>query len=264
MLRIDNPARTRLEANQLSIGVGIKVARTTDVARIMNACGFDWLFLDMEHGALSIDTVAQLSVAALDAEIAPIVRIRIGDFGTATTLLDCGALGIVHPHIETADEARAFVDAVRYPPIGHRGVGGPMPQFRYRPVKLADAVAELNRATLIAVMLETPEAVSRADEIAAVKGLDIVMIGTNDLALAMGHPAEFGHHDVVKAYETVAAACKKHGKWLGSGGVYDVKLVQRYVEIGVRFHLSVGDVRMIITSGQQAVKELREVAIPAG
>jgi len=105
--------------------------------------------------------------------------------------------------------------------------------------------------------------VSRADEIAAVKGLDIVMIGTNDLALALGHPAEFGHPEVVKAYETVAAACRKHGKWLGSGGVYDVALVRRYVEIGVRFHLATGDTRLLMSAGQQCVNSLREIPVPA-
>jgi 4-hydroxy-2-oxoheptanedioate aldolase len=263
MLRLENPARTRLEANQLSLGVGIKNARTVDMARLMNVCGFDWLFLDLEHGTLTLDNVAQISVAALDAGIAPIVRIRIGDFGSAATLLDCGALGIVHPHIESANEARAFVDAVRYPPIGHRGVGGPMPQFGYKPVKLGEAVAELNRATLIAVMLESANAVSKADEIAAVNGLDVVMIGTNDLALELGHPGEFGHPEVVEAYKTVAKACKKHGKWLGSGGVYDPALVQTYVDIGVRFHLAAGDTRLMLTAGTQCVNQLRALNVGA-
>lgn len=262
MLRIENPARTRLEANELSLGVGISKARTVDICRMMNVCGFDWLFLDLEHSPTPLDTVGQISVAALDAGIAPIVRIPIGQFSVATTLLDAGALGIVHPHVETADEARKMVDALRYPPLGHRGIGGAMPQFGYRPVNLGEAVTELNRATLLAVMIESPEAVARADEIAAVDGIDILMIGTNDIALAMGHPAEFGHSDVVEAYKTVAAACRKHGKWLGSGGVYDVELVRRYVEIGVRFHLAAGDTRMLMVAGRQCVTSLREINVP--
>lgn len=261
MLRLENPALARLEAGELSLGVGIRHARTIDIVPLMNLCGFDWLFLDLEHSAMTLDTAAQISVAALNGGITPIVRIPIGDLSVGTRLLDSGAMGIVHPHIETAEEAKRLVDALCYPPLGHRGVGGAIPQFGYRGVNLSEAVAELNRATLIAVMLETPEAVARADEIAAVEGVDIVMIGTNDLAMAMGHPQEFGHPEVAKAYETVAAACKRHGKWLGSGGVYDPELVSRYVDTGVRFLLAAGDSGLMIAAGRQRVDLLRKIAV---
>jgi len=261
MLKLESPALARLEAGELSLGCGIRNARTVDIAQIMKVSGFDWLFLDLEHSVMPLDMAAQISMAALDAGITPIVRIPIGDFSIATRLLDCGAMGIVHPHIETAEEARALVDAICYPPLGHRGVSGTIPQFAYRSVNLGEAIAELNRATLVAVMLETPEAVSRADEIAAVDGIDIVLIGTNDLALALGHPQEFGHPEVVKAYETVAAACKKHGKYLGSGGVYDPDLVAKYVGMGVRFLLAAGDTGLIMTAGRARTATLREIKV---
>ena len=259
MLRLENPALTRMEAGEVSLGVGLRHARTVDIAQIMSVCGFDWLFIDLEHSPMTLDTAAQISMAALGAGIAPIIRIPIGDFSVGTRLLDAGALGIVHPHIENADEARELVDAMCYPPVGHRGVSGSIPQFGYRSVNLGEAVAELNRATLISVMLETPEAIACADEIAAVEGVDIVMIGTNDLAMALGHPQEFGHPEVVSAYETVAAACKRHGKWCGSGGVYDVDLVRRYVGMGVRFLLAAGDSGLMIAAGRDRVSSLREI-----
>ena len=259
MLRLENPALNRLEAGELSLGCGIRNARTVDIAQIMKVCDFDWLFLDLEHSVMPLDIAAQISMAALDVGIAPIVRIPIGDFSIATRLLDCGAMGIVHPHIENAEEARKLVDALCYPPLGHRGVSGTIPQFGYRSVNLGEAIVELNRATIIAVMLETPEAVSRADEIAAVEGVDVVLIGTNDLALALGHPQEFGHPEVVKAYETVAAACKRHKKYLGSGGVYDPVLVQKYVDMGVRFLLAAGDTGLMMTAGRQRTATLREI-----
>ena len=259
MLKLENPALARLEAGEVSLGVGIRHSRTVDIVPAMNLCGFDWLFLDLEHSAMTLDTAAQISMAALSGGIAPIVRIPIGDYAVGTRLLDSGALGIVHPHIETADEARQLVDALCFPPLGHRGVGGGIAQFGYRPVNLGEAVAELNRATLIAAMVETPEAIARADEIAAVEGIDIVMIGTNDLAMAMGHPADFGHPEVVAAYETVAAACKRHSKYLGSGGVYDLELVRRYVGMGVRFLLAGGDTGLMIAAGSQRVASLREI-----
>jgi len=262
MVKLENPALKRLEAGELSLGVGIRQVRTVDVAPLMKTCGFDWLFLDLEHSTMTLDATAQISMAALDAGIAAIVRMPIGDFAVATRLLDSGAMGIVHPHVESVEEAREIVDKLCFPPLGHRGVGGGIPHFAYRNVDLAEAIAELNRKTIVAVMLETAEAVAKADEIAAVEGIDIVMIGTNDLALALGHPGEFGHPEVVQAYETVAAACKKHGKYLGSGGVYAPELVARYVDMGVRFLLAAGDVGLILTAGQQRVATLR--GIPVG
>jgi len=261
MAKLDSPALTRLEAGEVALGVGIRHARVVDIAPIMKNCGFDWLFLDLEHSAMPLDIAAQISIAALDTGITPIVRIPIGDFSMATRVLDSGAMGIVHPHIENAEEARRLVDAVCFPPLGHRGVGGAIPQFGYQSVKLGEAIAELNRTTLIAVMLETPEAVASADEIAAVDGVDIVMIGTNDLALAMGHPQQFGHPDVVKAYETVAAACERHGKYLGSGGVSDPELIERYCGIGVRFLLAGGDSTLMMAAGRQRVDVLRKMDI---
>lgn len=261
MVKLESPALARLEADEVSLGVGIRHARVIDIATQMKGCGFDWLFLDLEHSTMPVDMAAQISMAALDCGITPIVRIPIGDFSIATRVLDSGAMGIVHPHIENAEEARRLIDAVCFPPLGHRGVGGAIPQFGYQPVKLGEAIAELNRATLIAVMLETPEAVARADEIAAVDGVDIVMIGTNDLALAMGHPQQFGHPDVVKAYETVAAACKRHGKYLGSGGVYDPDLISKYCKIGVRFLLAAGDSGLMMAAGRQRVDQLRGLDI---
>lgn len=261
MLKLESPALARLEAGEVSLGASVRIARAVDIAPLMQTCGFDWLFLDLEHSALPLDTAAQISIAALSVGITPIVRIPIGGFSIATRVLDSGAMGIVHPHIETAEEARRLVDAVCFPPIGHRGVGGSIPQFGYQPVKLGEAIAELNRATLITVMLETPEAVAQADEIAAVEGVDVVMIGTNDLAMAMGYPQQFGHPEVVKAYETVAAACKRHGKYLGSGGVQDPELISRYVGIGVRFLLAGGDSTLLLGAGRQRVETLRKINV---
>jgi 4-hydroxy-2-oxoheptanedioate aldolase len=260
-LNIENPALARMEAGEVSLGCGIRQARTVDIAQIMKQCGFDWLFLDLEHSAMPLDIAGQISMAALDAGICPIVRIPIGDYSVATRLLDAGAMGIVHPHVETAEEAKRIVDAICYPPIGHRGVSGTLTQFAYRSVPLAEAVTELNRKTLIGVMLETPEAIARADEIAAVKGVDIVMIGTNDLAMAMGRPGDFGHKDIADAYAAVTAACKKHGKWAGSGGVYDVGLIEKFVGMGVRFLLAAGEIGLMMAAGRQRVSTLRDIKV---
>src|SRR3954453_19081299 len=103
---VRNIARERLERGELSLGVGIRIVRTAEIAKAMMSAGLDWLFIDLEHGALSIETASQIAVAGRDAGIAALVRIPNGDFSIATRLPDNGALGIVVPHVETPDEAR--------------------------------------------------------------------------------------------------------------------------------------------------------------
>ena len=125
MTGVRNRARERLERGELSLGVGVRVlALASKSPRRLASAGFDWLFIDLEHGALSIETAAQLALAALDAGLAPIVRIPNGEYSIATRLLDNGALGIVVPHVDTPDEARVIVERLRYPPQGHRAVFG--------------------------------------------------------------------------------------------------------------------------------------------
>ncbi len=107
MATVRNVARDKLEQGQLALGVGIRMSRSVEIAKAMAVAGFDWLFLDMEHGVMSLEACAQISTAALDAGIAPIARVPNGEYAIATRALDNGALGIVVPHVDTGAEAKA-------------------------------------------------------------------------------------------------------------------------------------------------------------
>ena len=257
MAVLKNPARERLEKNEVSLGMGIRMARGTEIAKIMKTAGYDWLFLDLEHGPMTLDATCQIAAAALDTGIAPLVRVPMGEYGMATRALDGGALGIVMPHIDTADEARELVDKLCYAPIGSRSPGGPSAHFDFKPIPVGEANAAMNAACLVVAMVETEKAIANADAIAAVPGIDVVMIGTNDLATEMGIPGEFGHARIVAAYETVLAACRKHKKFPGMGGVGSDDLLKKYVGMGMRFILSGGDVAMLIQASSARAKFLR-------
>jgi len=257
METVRNPARERLERGELSIGVGIRLARTVEVAKAMKTAGFDWLFIDLEHGALTIDTACQIAVGALDAGVAPVVRVPYGEFAMATRALDNGALGIVIPHVDSADEAREVVDKLKYPPDGHRSVAGGVPQFDFRAVKIGELTKSLNAATLVVVMLETPRAIGNAREIAAVPGVDVLLIGTNDLCAEMGIPGEFDSPRVADAYDRTIAACRAHGKWAGMGGIYDEQLMPRYIDKGVRFVLAGADLSFMLAAATRRTAFLR-------
>jgi hypothetical protein len=105
-MKVRNAARERLENGEMSLGVGIRTARTVDIAKMMKTAGYDWLFIDLEHGPMSIEFAATLAVAALDTGISPIVRVPFMQHTMATRVLDSGALGVVMPHVDTPEQAR--------------------------------------------------------------------------------------------------------------------------------------------------------------
>src|ERR1700733_10866793 len=226
-MTVRNVAREKLEKDQLSLGVGVRMTRSVEIAAAMASAGFDWLFLDMEHGTMSLDACAQIAAAALEAGITPIARVPNGQYSIATRALDNGALGIVMPHVDGAAEAREVVDRLKYPPVGHRSMGGTGPHYGLRNASVGEASKALNAANLTVVMLETPTAIANAEAIAAVPGVDVLLIGTNDLCAEMGIPGDFGNDRVANAYQKMIAASTKHGKYPGMAGIYNEPIMQR-------------------------------------
>jgi len=257
MVELKNHALDRLRAGELSLGVGLRQARTVDIGKIMKTAGFDWLFIDMEHNAMDVDMAVQISVAAQDAGITPIVRVPGFQHFHATRVLDGGAQGIVVPHVDDAATAAEMVSHVRYPPLGHRSVTGALPQLDFASHPMAETAEAVNRETLLVLMLETPTAIANADAIAAVPGVDALLIGTSDLTMEMGIPGQFDHPDVVAAYETMIAACRKHGKFPGMGGVYDPANMQRYIAMGARFILSGNDLAFLMAGARDRASSVR-------
>jgi 2-keto-3-deoxy-L-rhamnonate aldolase RhmA len=256
-----NSAKQRLAADQAAIGFGIRQSRTVDVAQIARTCGFDWLFIDMEHGALDLETAAQISLAALAVGIAPIVRVPGIEHHHATRALDAGALGIVVPHVDTAEQARRVADQCRFPPTGHRSIPGGLPQLGFAAMPVADAMAKVDAATLLVVMLETEEAIANADAIAAVDGIDVLLIGSNDLTADMGIPGQFGDAKLDRAYDVVIAAARRHGKHAGLGGIYEEKLMDHFIRKGARFVLGGADLAFMMAGARNRAAFLRAVPL---
>ncbi len=257
-MTIRNVAREKLEEGKLSLGVGVRLTRSVEIGKAMAVAGFDWLFLDMEHGVMSLDACAQISVAAQDAGIAPIARVPNGEYAIATRALDNGALGIVMPHVDTAEEAREVVSKLKYPPVGHRSMGGIGPHYGLRSASTGEAAKALNAANLTVVMLETPTAIANAEAIAAVPGVDVLLIGSNDLCAEMGIHGDFGNERVAEAYRAMIAACRKHGKFPGMAGIYNEAIMPRYIEMGARFILSGQDAAFLLAGAAARTGFLRK------
>ena len=252
-----NIAKEKILNHELCLGVGLRQSRTVDIGKIMATSGYDWLFIDMEHNSMDIDIASQISVAAQDAGITPIVRVPDFAHHHATRVLDCGAMGVVFPHVENADIAKKLVSYCLYPPKGHRSMTGVLPQLDFKQQAIADVASTINDNMLIVIMLESPEAINNVDSIAAVDGVDVILIGTNDLCMEMGIPGDYSNVKVKDAYSKVIDACKKYEKTPGMGGVYNEELMSEYIRMGMKFILSGSDLSFMMQSALQRSNKLR-------
>jgi 2-keto-3-deoxy-L-rhamnonate aldolase RhmA len=259
----ENHAKRMLKANELVLCMGVNQLRTPNIAMIAAACGFDAVYIDLEHNPTSLETAAGVCVAALGMGLTPIARVTSHDPHDATRILDGGAQGVMVPHIQNAAEAKAIVEACLYAPLGHRSAFGSGPQLGYAAIGQAEVCKIINEETLLMAMIETPEAVANADAIAAVEGIHVLHIGASDLATEMGIPGQYKHERMRAAFETVARAARSHGKAMGVGGVrQDFEFQSWLIWIGMRYLTGGSDVGYILSAGRADVKQLRELKLP--
>ena len=258
----DNPAKRKLAAGELVLCMGLRQARTVDIAMIAAACGFDSVYVDLEHSPASLETTSLICAGAIGLGITPLVRVPGHEGHVAARVLDGGALGVIAPHVNNRAQAEALVRSCRFPPVGHRSVMGTGPALGYRSMPLAEINHRLNEQTLLVVMLETPQGIENAGEIAAVAGIDILLIGSNDLCTELGIPGQLRHAKLREAYEKTAAACKAHRKALGVGGIRgDLELQSDLVKMGARFIIAGSDVSYLMAAAKKDVETLRTIRV---
>jgi 2-keto-3-deoxy-L-rhamnonate aldolase RhmA len=256
-----NSAKQKLYAGKLVLCMGLRQARSPDIAMIAAECGFDAIYADMQHSPLSLETVSSICVGALGQGITPLVRPPSHAADAISRALDGGAQGVIMPDVNDAAQARAVVEHGRFPPLGRRSVMGATPALGYRALPLGEINQTLNAETLIVVMLETPQGIANADAIAAVPGVDMLLIGSNDLCTELGIPGQLRHPKLREAYEAAAAACKNHGKSLGVGGIRgDLELQRDLVKLGARFIIAGNDTNYLAAAARKDVEALRGIA----
>jgi 2-keto-3-deoxy-L-rhamnonate aldolase RhmA len=263
MDRTRNTVLEKLRAGEVVLGLSVRMVRSGEIAKIAKACDHDWIFIDMEHSPLTLEKAVEISVAALDTGITPIVRVPGHEAFHISRVLDGGAMGVVVPHVNTAEEARRVVSACRYPPVGHRSVMGGYTQLGFETISIKDASEFMNANTLLAVMIETPEAVENVEEIAAVDGIDIIYIGSNDLLIEMGMPGQFDSEVLEKAAKRVIDAALSNGKFAGVGGIRGAEMAEKYVRLGSQFLTTHSDLAFMMEAASARAKLLRGAAARA-
>jgi 2-keto-3-deoxy-L-rhamnonate aldolase RhmA len=254
-----NIVREKFARDEVVASMTVRLVRGIEIARIAASAGFDTLYVDVEHSSFSLDTTGQICMAALSVGITPLVR--VASFDTIGRVLDGGAMGVIVPHIHTAADAQAVVRAAKFPPLGERSAGGGLPALHYRSFPAAEVNPALNAATLVAVMIETVEALDHVEEIAAVEGLDMLLIGSNDLTAEMGIPGEYDHPRLTEAFGRTIAAARAHGVHVGVGGLSSrPDKVAEFVRMGARYVSTGTDLAFLTGACAARAKQVRDIA----
>ena len=255
-----NRVKEKLQRGEVVASLTVRLVPTVEIVRIAKTAGFDSLYIDLEHSSFSLETASRLCIMALEAEVPAFVRVPANTPDYVSRVLDGGALGVIAPGVSSPAEARAVVAAAKYPPLGSRGLSGALPQLGFRSLPAAQALPALNEATTVMVQFESAAALAAMEEIVAVEGVDMVMIGSNDLLADLGHPGEYDHPKLRDAYERTIAACRKRGKHVGVGGLASrPDLVARFVKMGARYVSTGTDLGFLLAECQKRVKLVRDI-----
>lgn len=207
-----NPVKQKLTRGEPVVGLVISV-NNVEVAAHGAGLGFDFLWIEMEHAPITLDTLRNMVLATRGLPAVPFARPPVNELWTAKRVLDAGVLGVIFPFTRTPELARQAASACRYPPLGLRGSGADLAQARWPAPEGYYDFADAN--VLVVAVVEDTSAVSRIDEIAATPGIDVLFIGTSDLSFSLGLRGRQEEPKLHEAVAKIAAAAKRHGKILG-------------------------------------------------
>jgi 2-dehydro-3-deoxyglucarate aldolase/4-hydroxy-2-oxoheptanedioate aldolase len=250
-----NKTKAALKQGLAVAGPIIGEMRSIGGVKLMALGGYDFLFFDMEHSMLNYETVLGLVQTALLCDITPIVRPTDTTYAHVARALDSGAQGVIIPRVETRQQAEAAVSFAKYPPLGRRGAGGDGRNGYERRTPL-QAVEESNAETLIVLQIESQLGLDNLDEIAVVAGVDVVLIGPQDLSISLGVHGNFTHPTFLEAAQHVVDTCNKHG--VASGMVEkEAAAFERWHTMGMRFLCCNSDSNMLYAA---ALKDSQTLA----
>lgn len=242
----ESPIRRRLRESQPVFGCTITTGSLDLAARAATA-GFHFLWLELEHSPLTLETVRNIVLATRDLPAVPFARLPLTETWTAKRVLDAGVHGVVFPFVSTPALARQAAAACRYPPEGRRGSGASLAISCWpEPASYYDSA---DRNIMTVVVVEEAGAIEHLDEIAATPGVDVVFVGTGDLSFSLGLRGQQQHPRVEEAASRALEAARRHGKIAGRpAGTFDE--TARYIEQGFLFFQAPSDLALFEAGAQ--------------
>jgi 2-dehydro-3-deoxyglucarate aldolase/4-hydroxy-2-oxoheptanedioate aldolase len=253
-----NQTRERLAKGETVFGCGLQCYRSAEIPRAFASAGFDYVFIDMEHGAYNLETVQDMIQSSNQAGITPIVRVGELAYSLVARLLDSGAQGIILPRVEDPKICAEALSWMRFPPMGKRGYGVNTTMIGYEARSFPEIIEHQNTNTLAVVQFETALAMQRADELLELPGLNIAMVGPADLSISLGVPGQFDHPLMVTTIEGLIEKCNRHGVVPGIQ-TRGLAMSKFWAERGMRFIGTGAEHVLLLEKAKETVAQLRTV-----
>jgi len=251
-----NILKKKLQRQEITIGSWITLGHTS-IAEIMAKAGFEWLVVDMEHSVITLDIAQQLVQVIEGCGTVPLVRVGENNANIIKRVMDAGAYGVIVPAVNTKEDAEAAVKAVKYPPIGTRGVG--LARAQGYGDKFNEYEASVSEESVVIAQVEHIDAVNNLESILSVEGIDGCIIGPYDLSGSLGVPGNFEHPNVLRAIEKVEQTCRQKKVALGFHIIQpDYKLVLERISKGYTFLAFSLDILFLGNSCREQMTKLRE------
>lgn len=247
-----NPVKELLREGKPVIGATITTA-SPDVAAQAANLGFDFLWIEMEHSPITLETARNMILATRGLKAVPFTRVPVNELWTAKRVLDIGSLGVMFPFTSSPELAQQAVAACKYPPEGLRGSGPGLATLRWPPPEGYHGFA--NRNVMVIAIIEQARAVEQIEAIAAVPGIDVLFIGTSDLSYSLGVGGQMNHPALQEAIARVVEAAKRHHIPAGRPAA-NAELVERYMKEGFLFFQAPSDLVMMANGARAILQPL--------
>ncbi len=251
-----NSLREKLARGEAVFGPMVMEFASPGLPQIMAAAGADFVVYDQEAGCLDLATVKTQLALTRGLPIVPLVNVPWHDYHLLVQPLDCGAMGLMVPVVETAEQAAAIARITHYPPVGVRGAAFGIAHDDYLGVDLPRSIAEADARNLIIAKIETAKGVANIEAIMATPGIDLAFVGHMDLSVSLGTPGRYDTAEFEAAMVRVIAACQANGKH-GACLITSPEAAQRWLALGYRFIIYSNDIILFTSALKGGIDALR-------
>lgn len=225
--------KQKLKDKKITLGTWLTIGHTS-IAEVLTQSGFEWITIDMEHSAITLDNAQQLIQVIESYDVVPLVRVGENNPNLIKRVMDAGAYGIIVPMVNTVEDAVHAVNAVKYPPVGTRGIG--LARAQGYGFNLNEYANNLNNHSIVLIQIEHIDAVNNLESILSVNGIDGCVVGLHDLSGSLGVPNNFNDPEVQSALNIIEKTCMEKNISLGVHVIPpDYKAVMKYMDRGYNF-----------------------------
>lgn len=249
--------KQRLRNGEHVVGTMVTTFASADMAKLLQQYGFDFFIIDCEHGSFNTREVADMIAVARAIGLPAMVRIPEMRREHALKFTEMGAVGLLLPNTESAEQAQMLVDCTKYAPMGHRGVSLSRPHTDFAKVDGVSYMARANEENILLCQIESRAGVQHIDEIMAVDGIDAALIGPNDMTQDYGKLDHFDDPEIVDAFSRVVAAAKAHGKFSGAH-FGALKPLLPWVTRGMQLNMWSSDIGLMSLGATTGLPALRD------